>query len=58
MTIGRFSTQYVFSMPIGNPRWSPPQDIDYHWTLWEYVHMPSSQSAVAAILNFITEQKA
>jgi hypothetical protein len=30
-------------MWIGNPRWPPPQDIDYHWTLWENVQMPSSQ---------------
>ena len=30
-------------MPIRNPRWPPPQDIDWHWTLWEHVQMPSSQ---------------
>jgi hypothetical protein len=30
-------------MPIGNPRWPPPQYIDSHWTLWENVQMPSSQ---------------
>jgi hypothetical protein len=30
-------------MPIGNPRWPPPQDIDWHWTLWENVQMSSSQ---------------
>jgi hypothetical protein len=28
MIIGRFSTRCVFFMPIGNPRWPPPQDID------------------------------
>ena len=28
MIIGRSSTRCVFFMPIGNPRWSPPQDID------------------------------
>jgi hypothetical protein len=28
MIIGRFSTKCVFFMPIGNPRWPPPQDID------------------------------
>jgi hypothetical protein len=28
MIIGRFSTKCVFYMPIGNPRWPPPQDID------------------------------
>ena len=28
MIIGRSSTKFLFSMPIGNPRWSPPQDID------------------------------
>jgi hypothetical protein len=27
MIIGRFSTKYVFFMPIGNPRWLPPQVI-------------------------------
>jgi hypothetical protein len=26
--IGRSSTEYLFSMPIGNPRWPPPQYID------------------------------
>ena len=28
MIIGRSSTRYVFFMPIGNPRWPPPQYID------------------------------
>jgi hypothetical protein len=28
MIIGRSSTRYVLFMPIGNPRWPPPQDID------------------------------
>ena len=28
MIIGRSSTQCVFFMPIENPRWPPPQDID------------------------------
>jgi hypothetical protein len=28
MTIGRSSTKFRFFMPIGNPRWPPPQDID------------------------------
>ena len=28
MIIGRSSTKFLFFMPIGNPRWSPPQDID------------------------------
>ena len=28
MIIGRSSTNFVFFMPIGNPRWPPPQDID------------------------------
>jgi hypothetical protein len=28
MIIGRSSTQFLFFMPIGNPRWPPPQDID------------------------------
>jgi hypothetical protein len=27
MIIGRFSTKFVFFMPIGNPRWLPPQVI-------------------------------
>jgi hypothetical protein len=26
--IGRFSTQFLFDMPVGNPRWPPLQDID------------------------------
>jgi hypothetical protein len=28
MIIGRFSTKFLFSMPIGKPRWPPPQDIN------------------------------
>ena len=28
MIIGRSSTKSLFYMPIGNPRWPPPQDID------------------------------
>jgi hypothetical protein len=28
MNIGRSSTKFLFSMPIGNPRWPPLQDID------------------------------
>jgi hypothetical protein len=28
MIIGRSSTNCLFYMPIGNPRWPPPQDID------------------------------
>ena len=28
MIIGRSSTNFLFSMSIGNPRWPPPQDID------------------------------
>ena len=28
MIIGRFSTNFMFFMPIGNSRWPPPQDID------------------------------
>ena len=28
MIIGRFSTNYMFFMLIGNPRWPPPQYID------------------------------
>ena len=28
MIIGRSSTKCVCFMPIGNPRWPPPQDID------------------------------
>jgi hypothetical protein len=28
MIIGRSSKIYFFFMPIGNPRWPPPQDID------------------------------
>ena len=28
MIIGRSSTTFRFLMPIGNPRWLPPQDID------------------------------
>jgi hypothetical protein len=43
MIIGRFSTKCLFFMPIGNPRWPPPQEIDKHWTLRENVQMSSSQ---------------
>jgi hypothetical protein len=28
MIIGRSSTEYLFYMPIGNPRWPPSQYID------------------------------
>ena len=28
MIIGRSSTEFMFFMSIGNPRWPPPQDID------------------------------
>jgi hypothetical protein len=28
MIIGRSSTNLMFFMPIGNPRWPPPQYID------------------------------
>ena len=28
MIIGRSSTECLFYMPIGNPRWPPPQYID------------------------------
>jgi hypothetical protein len=28
MIIGRSSTNFLFFMPIGNPRWPPLQDID------------------------------
>jgi hypothetical protein len=28
MIIGRSSIKFLFFMPIGNPRWPPPQDID------------------------------
>ena len=28
MIIGRSSTKFMFFMPIGDPRWPPPQDID------------------------------
>ena len=28
MIIGMFFTKLLFFMPIGNPRWPPPQDID------------------------------
>jgi hypothetical protein len=28
MIIGRSSTKFGFFMPIGYPRWPPPQDID------------------------------
>jgi hypothetical protein len=26
--IGRSSTNFLFFMPIGNPKWPPPQDLD------------------------------
>jgi hypothetical protein len=34
MIIGVSSTKFQFFLPIGNPRWPPPQYIDQHWTLW------------------------
>ena len=43
MIIGRSSTKFLCSMPMGNPRWPPPQDISWHCTLWENVEMPSFQ---------------
>jgi hypothetical protein len=43
MIIGRSSTKYMLSMQMGNSRWPPQQEIDYHWTIWENVQMPSSQ---------------
>jgi hypothetical protein len=33
MIIGRSSTKCGFFMPIGNPRWPPPQDIVLKQTL-------------------------
>jgi hypothetical protein len=49
MIIGRSSTKFLFFMPIGNPRWPPPQDIDKHWTLWENIQMPSSQKLLICL---------
>jgi hypothetical protein len=46
MIIGTSSTNFMFFMPIGNPRWPPLQYIDVKLS-----------PAVAAILNFIPEQK-
>ena len=43
MIFGMSFIKFLFFMPIGNPRWPPPQDIDWHWTLWENVQMPSFQ---------------
>ena len=43
MIIERSPIKFLFLMPIRNPRWPTPQDIDYHWTLRENVQMPSSQ---------------
>ena len=34
MIIGRSSTKYLFFMPIGNPRWLPPQVIVLTQTIW------------------------
>jgi hypothetical protein len=45
MIIGRSSTKCLFFMPIGNPRWPPPGS------------NVKLSPAVAAILNFISEQK-
>jgi hypothetical protein len=30
MIIGRSSTNYMFFMPIGNPRWLPPRHLEFH----------------------------
>ena len=43
MIIGMSSTNLMFFMSIGNPRWLSPQYIDSHWIIWENVQMPSSQ---------------
>jgi hypothetical protein len=43
MIIGMSFTKFLFFMPIGNPRWPPPQDINQHRTLWENVQMPTFQ---------------
>ena len=43
MIIERSPIKFLFYMPIRNLRWPPPEDIDYHWTLWENVQILSSQ---------------
>ena len=40
MIIGRTSTKFMFFMSIGNPRWPPPQYIDFHW-----IHMGKCSNA-------------
>jgi hypothetical protein len=42
MFSGRSSKKFLLFMLIGNPRWPPPQDIDYHSTVSENVQMTSS----------------
>jgi hypothetical protein len=48
--IGRSSTECLFYMPIGNPRWPPPN-------IFPIGSNVKLSSAIAAILNFISEQK-
>jgi hypothetical protein len=71
MIIGRSSTNFLFYMPIGNPRWPPPQDRLTLDPMGKYSNAFYSETTnmikigsnvklsptVAAILNFISEQK-
>jgi hypothetical protein len=43
MIIGRSSTKFLFFMPIGNPKWLPPQDIDYRISPKEYLNSEDQQ---------------
>jgi hypothetical protein len=60
MIIGRSSTNILFFMTIGNPRWPPPQDIEIIFVVsekkaFEHFLIGSNVNlcvAVAAILNF------
>ena len=45
MIIGRSSTNFMFFMPIGNPRWPPPQYIDVEGSCCAKMHLDIHQMA-------------
>jgi hypothetical protein len=49
MIIGRSSTKLLFFMPIGNPRWPPPQVIVLTQTIWEKYKNIFFSEAIALI---------
>ena len=49
MIIGRSSTKFLFFMPIGNPRWLPPQVIVLTQTIWGKYRTIFFSEAIALI---------